>query len=108
MAANNTLKPVIRLVSPHNDKGWSFQGYWLSEDQLDLLKATFIGYGDLLPEVKLARPFLQGYDLRNGWIMIEFWTKDKSIIDNATAALSKVISTPILHGDFTREELGLS
>lgn len=58
------------------------------------------------PRVKAANPFLQGNS--RGWAMVEFWTKDKALVDNAAAVLFDLFKLPVFEGQFTREDLGLA
>ncbi len=93
-------KKLARLVPPHADKNWSFQAINLTEDDVYKIRAAFPHAA-----VQPASPFLQGNS--GGWAMVEFWTKDKKVIDTAAKHLFDVFRLPVVEGDFTRKDLGL-
>jgi hypothetical protein len=92
---------VAKLVPPHMDKSFSFQAHGLTPEQRHLvLRALF------LPEVVQAKPFRQGDT--GSWLMIEFWTKDREVIQAAAEGLARAIGVHDLQeGNFTRKEIGL-
>lgn len=92
---------VARLVPPHADKHWSFQVVNVGEDEVWNIRGAFSNEA-----VKKANPFLQGNS--GGWVMVEFWTEDKGIIDAAAKVLFQLFQLPVIEGDFTREDLGLA
>lgn len=96
----NTLDPVARLVPPHGDKGWSFQVANRLEDHERSVRQCMQS-----PAVKAANPFLQGCS--PDWLMVEFWTKDKNLVDSACEHLSKELGLQCSEGQFTRQDLGL-
>lgn len=94
-------RKVARLVPPHADKNWSFQAVNVAEDDVWTVRGAFSN-----KVVKAANPFLQGNS--GGWVMVEFWTKDKAVIDAAAKVLFDSFKLPVIEGDFTREDLGLA
>lgn len=97
----NHVAPVARLVPPHADKNWSFQAVNVSEDDVYRIKRAFSH-----PAVCDTSPFLQGNS--RGWVMVEFWTKDKAAIDRAAQHFFGLFKLAVVEGDFTREDLGLA
>lgn len=93
--------PIARLVPPYGDKHWSFQVLNVEDSDVRELLWRFQD-----PRVKAANPFLQGNS--RGWAMVEFWTKDKALVDNAAAVLFDLFKLPVFEGQFTREDLGLA
>lgn len=95
------MKLVAKLVPPHMDKSFSFQAHGLTPEQRHLvLRALF------LPEVVKAKPFRQGDS--GTWLMIEFWTDNREVIQAAAEALARAIGVHELQeGDFTRKDIGL-
>lgn len=94
------MEIVAKLVPPHSDKHWSFQVINVSEDQVLEIRRLFSNSA-----VRAANPFLQGNS--RGWVMVEFWTADKSLIDAAASVLFDLLKQPHQEGNFTRQELGL-
>ena len=70
----------IFLYSPFQDKGYSlhiFYAHGYNDMRLKLL-----GFAKFLDEKHGTRLFFQGDSLRDGWLMIEFWTdNDAAILD---------------------------
>lgn len=100
-ANGGKVSAVARLIAPAGDKSYSFQ---MVSDELP-------GQGEFmfvmrLPDVKVAQPFLQGYDGRK-WAMIEFSVRDPNIALKAAQACADHFEIDLKHGDFTRDELGL-
>lgn len=91
---------MARLVPPHADKNWSFQAVNVEEDDVWAIRGAFSN-----EVVKKASPFLQGNS--GGWVMVEFWTKDKDIIDAAAKVLLGLLNLAVVEGEVTREDLGL-
>lgn len=96
-----SMKLVAKLVPPHMDKSYSFQANGLTPEQRhQVLRALF------LPEVVKARPFRQGDS--GTWLMIEFWTGDRDVIQAAAEGLARAIGIHELQeGNFTRKDIGL-
>jgi hypothetical protein len=95
------MKLVAKLVPPHMDKSYSFQAHGLTPEQRDLVLRAL-----QLPEVELAKPFRQGDT--GSWLMIEFWTDDREVIQAAAQGLARTIGVHDLQeGDFTRKDIGL-
>ena len=92
---------IARLVPPQMDKNWSFQMINVTEDDAQNVYHAFA-----TPVVQAAHPFLQGNS--GGWLMVEFWTRDKVAIDAASQNLADLFGLTLREGDFTRDELGLS
>lgn len=95
------MSKIARLVPPHADKNWSFQAVGVVEDDVRQIRGAFF-----TESVKAANPFLQGNS--GDWVMVEFWTKDKALIDAAARQLFALVGQELREGDFTREELGLA
>lgn len=102
MMKDSRKHPVIaRLVPPHLDKNWSFQAHDVTQDDVWRIRCAFSDAA-----VKTARPYLQGNS--NNWVMVEFWTKDKAVIDAAAKHLFGLFDLEVREGDFTRADLGLA
>ena len=94
-------KKVARLVPTHADKHWSFQVVNVTEADVFDVRGAFSN-----EVVKKANPFLQGNS--GGWVMVEFWKRDKATIDAAAKVLFDLFNLPVVEGDFTRKDLGLA
>lgn len=91
---------IAKLVPPHRDKNHSFQVIFIKEGDKERILSLFSD-----PVVKPTQPFLQG--ATREWLMVEFWTKDITLIKRATDKLTATLNVSYTEGDFTREELGL-
>lgn len=92
---------IAKIVPRHMDKKQSFQAVGVDSEKMLELNIAFHH-----PSVRKVLPFFQGCD--GGWAMIEFWKDDdtEEVLEVAEY-LSRCLGTELLHGDFTREELGL-
>jgi hypothetical protein len=91
---------IAKLVPPQMDKHHSFQIVNRNAEDLSIIRQAI-----QLPEVKVTQPFIQGCD--DSWIMVEFWSRDKSKVKPAADAIAKALNITYTEGDFTRAELGL-
>lgn len=91
---------LAKLVPPYMDKHHSFQ---MIGTQSEDIRQVRIGMQD--PEVKAARPFLQGES--GNWVMVEFWSDNLELIQVAAQHLANRVKLDLLHGNFERSELGL-
>ncbi len=91
---------IAKLVPPFGDKNWSFQMYNVTPEERGIVLYNFHN-----PMVKKANPFLQGDS--GGWLMVEFWTADRYLIDAASRCFFEAFGLEFQVGEFTREELGL-
>jgi len=74
----------IKLIDPECDKNFSLQFFNATEKEMINIKRFFnYSFGKYYT-------FLQGYDVKSGWVMIEFWTND----------LDKIITYCDNAGDF--------
>lgn len=89
---------IAKLVPPHADKHYSFQVLHRNDDDKRLVRVA-MQHTDVAP----ASPFLQGCS--ENWLMVEFWCRDKEVIDKACRQLSATLELPYVEGDFTREEV---
>lgn len=68
----------IELKNPEMDKNFSIHFYNATEKEMEKIKRFF--FQDIIHK----NTFLQGFSIKDGWAMIEFWTdKQDFIIDYA-------------------------
>lgn len=93
-------KIIAKVIAPYADKNWSFQLINATEQTVGKIRVAFND-----PEVKQAEPFLQGNS--DGWVMVEFWTKDLAKIVKACNRLGDLLKVQFTQGEFTKQELEL-
>jgi len=94
--------PIAKFVQPHSDKHFSFQIIFPDNN----LPKSYVFVGLMnQPDVKKARPFLQGHN--GNWAMVEFWTDDESVARDAASKFAQHFKVEMGEGDFTRKELSL-
>jgi len=91
---------VAKLVPPHADKHWSFQIVNRTEAHGDAVKRSMAD-----ADVASARPFIQG--MSPTWLMVEFWTRDKALVDAAARQIAQRCGMTYSEGEFTRADVGL-
>lgn len=92
---------IAKLVPSYVERQMSFQAINVTAKDRATLISMFIH-----PSVAPAQPFLEGDS--DGWIMVQFLTRDHQILRDAAQALAKSVGvSALVKGQFTRKELGL-